>query len=112
RGFKVFSERAGCGLCHAPPFYTDLGYHRRGVGQRRPDGTFLDVGRFRATRKRADVGAFKTPTLRHLTLTAPYFHDGSAGSLEKAVARELARQRLSSPLTDVEVAQLIAFLRS
>ena len=44
-----------------------------------------DVGRFKVTNKPEDTGAFKTPTLRDVARSAPYFHDGSAQTLEAAV---------------------------
>jgi cytochrome c peroxidase len=44
-----------------------------------------DVGRFKVTGRPADTGAFKTPTLRDIARSAPYFHDGSAATLEQAV---------------------------
>jgi cytochrome c peroxidase len=49
-----------------------------------------DVGRFKVTNKPEDTGAFKTPTLRDVAKSAPYFHDGSAPTLEAAVDIMLA----------------------
>jgi cytochrome c peroxidase len=44
-----------------------------------------DLGRFKFTNRPEDTGAFKTPTLRDVAKSAPYFHDGSAKTLEEAV---------------------------
>ena len=44
-----------------------------------------DVGRFKVSNKPEDTGAFKTPTLRDISKSAPYFHDGSTATLEEAV---------------------------
>jgi cytochrome c peroxidase len=49
-----------------------------------------DPGRFTVTKKPEDTGAFKTPTLRDVAKSAPYFHDGSAKTLEEAVDIMLA----------------------
>ena len=92
-GFKVFSEsdRANCTLCHLPPLQTDTLYHNIGVGfdQSEPDlgrGGFLARSLPEQTVEAETLrGAFKTPTLRSITDTAPYFHDGSARTLEEAV---------------------------
>ena len=92
-GFEVFSssEKANCTLCHLPPLYTDTLYHNIGVGfdQNEPDlgrGAFLARSLSERTVETETLnGAFKTPTLRSITKTAPYFHDGSAETLEEAV---------------------------
>jgi cytochrome c peroxidase len=106
-GLAVFSKRAGCATCHPPPLYTDLGFHDRGVAL---DQRARDPGRMRVTADERQLGAFKTPGLRGLVNTAPYFHDGSAATLEAAVDAELARDRIS--LSPSERAQLLAFLRA
>jgi cytochrome c peroxidase len=103
-GFKVFTERAGCATCHTPPLYADHEFHARGVGDE------SDPGRARVTAASRHSGAFKTPTLRGLLETAPYFHDGSTATLEAAVDHELARSE--RPLSPEERRQLIEFLRA
>ena len=62
--------------------FTDLQYHNVGIGM---DQDQPEVGRFKVTNKPEDTGAFKTPTLRDIAKSAPYFHDGSAPNLEDAV---------------------------
>lgn len=103
-GFRVFTERAGCATCHTPPLYTDNQFHARGVGDEK------DPGRARVTADSRHSGAFKTPGLRGLVETAPYFHDGSAATLEAAVDHELARSERS--LSPEERRQLTEFLRA
>ena len=61
---------------------TDQQYHNVGIGM---DQKEPDVGRFKVTNKPEDTGAFKTPTLRDIAKSAPYFHDGSAQTLEEAL---------------------------
>jgi cytochrome c peroxidase len=81
--------------------------------------TDLDVaalGRFNVTRDPRDIAAFKTPSLRNVSITAPYMHDGSIDTLEKAVDLELYGRgtglRYPIVLTASEKADLVEFLRS
>ena len=106
-GAEVFSRRAGCASCHPPPLYTDLGYHDRGVS---PADRGIDPGRMRVTTDPRDRGAFKTPTLRGAVYTAPYFHDGSAATLDQAIDAELERSGVR--LLPEEKTQLVEFVRS
>ena len=82
-GYKLFGAK-GCTNCHQPPLFTDVAYHNVGVGAA-PDAGEADKGRTDATKEAADEGKFKTPTLRDVAKTAPYFHDGSAASLDDAI---------------------------
>jgi cytochrome c peroxidase len=82
-GLKVFRGKGGCANCHAGPNFTDERFHNTGVAWR--DERFDDDGRFAVSEIERDRGAFKTPTLRDLTRTAPYMHDGSLGTLEEVV---------------------------
>lgn len=81
RGWEVF-KTAKCNGCHDGVLFTDQQFHNVGIGMDAPEP---DKGRFNATKKEEDTGAFKTPTLRDIARTAPYFHDGSAATLEDAV---------------------------
>jgi cytochrome c peroxidase len=127
-GFDVFSldDKANCTLCHLPPLYTDTLFHNIGVGfdSDTPDlgrGAFLARQEPPAEDAAEFNGAFKTPTLRNVTLHAPYFHDGSAATLEEAVdyvlsgghANEWLDERMQPrTITDEEKAQLMEFLRA
>src|SRR6185437_13933813 len=82
RGFAIFRNKAGCAGCHAPPLYTDNGFHDVGIGFDKPEP---DLGRGKISKDEKENGAFKTPTLRSVTTHAPYFHDGRAATLEDAV---------------------------
>src|SRR5687767_13622443 len=81
RGFEVF-KTAKCTNCHDGVLLTDQQFHNVGVGMDAPEP---DKGRFNATKKEEDTGAFRTPTLRDIAKSAPYFHDGRAATLEDAV---------------------------
>lgn len=74
-GLDVFRGKGNCTACHVGPTLSDGLIHNTGVAWR--DGTLTDVG--------AGAGRFRTPTLREITRTAPYMHDGSLTSLEAVV---------------------------
>ncbi len=83
RGRKLFfSAKANCAACHVGANFTDEKYHNLGVGM---TSEKPDLGREATTGNIADRGAFKTPTLRNVALTAPYMHDGSQKTLEEVV---------------------------
>ncbi len=120
-GYKVFMEKAACATCHAPPLFSDMNYHNVGIGYK--DNDSPDVGRFKVTNAERDTGAFKTPTLRGVARSAPYFHDGSIDNLRDAVAYMASGgHRDNNPqidplmqdrqLEDNEVDQIVAFLES
>jgi len=81
RGWNIF-QSIKCNNCHDGVLFTDQQYHNIGIGM---DQKEPDVGRFKVTQNPQDTGAFKTPTLRDIARSAPYFHDGSAKTLEEAV---------------------------
>jgi cytochrome c peroxidase len=85
RGLLVFTGTGGCALCHLGPNFTDNVFHNASTSPPRGDGTRADEGRARVTGQEADRGAFLTPTLRQVTLTEPYFHDGSAVTLADVI---------------------------
>lgn len=81
RGWNIF-QAIKCTNCHDGVLFTDQQYHNVGIGMDQKDP---DLGRFKVTNKPEDTGAFKTPTLRDIAKSAPYFHDGSAQTLEAAL---------------------------
>lgn len=104
----------GCASCHQG---TNVGgnlYQRFGVMEDAFDGRELaerDYGRMQVTGREEDAHVFRVPSLRNVALTAPYFHDGSATTLEDAV-RHMGRVQLGTLLDDLEVRQIVAFLHS
>ena len=60
-------------------------YHNLGVGWDAASKTMADKGRNDVTKADVDIGAFKTPTLRDVSLTAPYMHDGSEATLADVI---------------------------
>ena len=83
RGLRLFTGRAGCAECHLGPSLTDEKFHNTGVAFR--SGSPADVGRALVTGLQEDRGAFKTPTLRQVAVTAPYMHDGSFPTLASVI---------------------------
>lgn len=74
RGLHLFRTAARCANCHHGPNLTDDRFHNIGLSYY---GRKLeDLGRYRVTGEAADVGAFRTPSLRNLERTAPYMHNG------------------------------------
>ena len=90
RGLAAFRDpaRGNCAACHTIgkhyALFTDGKFHNIGVGVD-PTGELTDLGRYSQTKIDADRGAFKTPTLRNVALTAPYMHDGSEKTLQQVV---------------------------
>lgn len=88
RGLELFSGRARCSVCHQLgqefALFTDGQFHNLGVGAN-ARGELADLGRYNVTKADADKGAFKTPTLRSITQTRPYMHDGSLSSLSEVL---------------------------
>jgi len=85
RGFSVFVDpsKGNCVVCHSAPNFTDNGFHNLGLASW--GKTSPDMGRYAQKPVQTMKGAFKTPQLRGIALTAPYFHDGSAISLMDVV---------------------------
>lgn len=117
-GQTLFSGKAGCAACHTPGLFTDNAYHNVGIGMA---AETPDVGRAKPSKDKTKTGAFKTPSLRDVAKTAPYFHDGSVATLKEAVklmtsgghANEFKDAlMIDRSLTDKEVDQLVAFLEA
>ena len=112
RGLRLFRRKGNCANCHEISFdnalFMDNRFYNIGVGFQRlesklddivlsvkagekaedlglTDEEYSELGRFNVTNKIADMGKFKTPTLRNISLTAPYMHDGSMETLEQVI---------------------------
>lgn len=111
RGWTLFNGKARCNECHAAnavsPLFSDQKFHNIGIAARKQDFTalakqalgvvragdqkqidelaiqtkFSELGRFLVTKRENEIGAFKTPNLRNVGVTAPYMHDGSFATL-------------------------------
>jgi cytochrome c peroxidase len=77
RGLHLFRTRARCANCHHGPLLTDGGFHDLGLSYYGRE--LQDLGRYEVTKDPADVGRFKTPSLRNVGRTEPYMHNGLFG---------------------------------
>lgn len=80
-GLHLF-KKIGCAHCHSGPNFTSGFFVNIGIGMDSPNP---DLGRYKVTQDESDLGAFKIPTLRDISKTAPYMHDGSLKSLEEVI---------------------------
>jgi cytochrome c peroxidase len=111
-GLEVFVGK-GCATCHNGVNVGGAGYFPFGLVEA-PDAELRPVedrGRFAVTNTEADEYVFKSPSLRNIALTAPYFHSGKVWDLTTAV-RVMGTAQLGAELTDSEVAAIVAFLGS
>jgi cytochrome c peroxidase len=89
RGQSLFfgDQVAGCFHCHGGFNFSDGAFHNTGLYN--IPGSFHyplpNLGIYQQTRKLADAGKFRTPSLRNIALTAPYMHDGSIATLEEVL---------------------------
>lgn len=91
RGAFLFFGRGRCAVCHSGPLFSDFAFHSIGVKESAAeiDGLSPDLGRSLVTGQTSDGYKFRTPPLRNVTLTAPYFHNGCAPTLEAAIMRHI-----------------------
>ncbi len=111
-GLALFVEK-GCAGCHNGVNVGGAAYFPFGVVER-PGPDVLppgDKGRFEVTRSEADEYVFKSPTLRNVELTAPYFHSGAVWELDDAVEL-MGSAQLGAALTAEEREAVVAFLRT
>jgi cytochrome c peroxidase len=117
RGEVLFySEALACGSCHSGILFTDQSYHNIGLYT-----TYADEGRARLTLDSADLGKFKTPSLRNVAITAPYMHNGSLATLDAVLVHfnnggvgHVNQSELIKPLglNGSELSDLKSFLES
>ncbi|MFB3788293.1 MAG: cytochrome-c peroxidase [bacterium] len=120
KGWELFNQKL-CSTCHTPPVFSNWGFYNAGVGT---DKKEPDLGRMVVTKLESDKGAFRVPSLRGVEQTGPYFHDGSAETLEEAVKfmagggkdnpnlHPLFQALKAQKTTEKEILQLVAFLKS
>jgi len=149
RGWALFNGKGRCSNCHAfgttSPLFSDQKFHNIGIAAHKTDFIGLarratgivrsgdlkqidevaiqtdltELGRFLVTKQSNDIGAFKTPTLRNIAITAPYMHDGSMATLWDVMDHynkggvpnpnlDGGMQRLG--LTEPEIDDMVAFL--
>jgi cytochrome c peroxidase len=82
RGRDLFFGKAQCSACHVGQDLSDESFHNLGIGMEAKEP---DLGRYVVTKVEKDKGAFRTPSVRNIALTAPYMHDGSLKTLREVV---------------------------
>jgi cytochrome c peroxidase len=114
RGYDIF-KAYGCGACHQGMNVGGSMFQKFGIFQEAPaphdPTTPVDLGRFLLTQVPRDREVFRVPSLRNVALTAPYFHDGRAPTLESAVAI-MARVQLGRTLTQEDIHAIVQFLHT
>ncbi len=149
RGWELFQGKGRCSACHAfnavSPLFSDQKFHNIGIAAHKQNfaelarkaaavlrtgdtkqldelalqTSYSELGRFLVTKNEADIGAFKSETLRNIGVTAPYMHDGSLASLWDVMDHynkggvpnpylDGGMQRLG--LSEAEIDDLVAFL--
>ena len=113
-----FGSRANCTACHVGPNLTDEKYHNLGVGM---EAEKPDLGRHDHTKNDEHQGAFKTPTIRNVALSAPYMHDGTQKTLEEVVEwynkgghanDHLSKDVKKLDLSDQDMKDLVEFMKA
>lgn len=114
KGYALF-QSYGCVSCHQGVNVGGNMFQTMGVFGNyfddRGNITAADEGRFSVTGRPSDQHKFKVPSLRLVTLTAPYFHDGSIQTLSEAI-QIMARYELGRMIPDDDIQYIIAFLES
>ena len=101
RGMELFYGDGACSSCHAGSILSDMAYHAMGEPQLGPGKTERfeahqrDLGRMRVTNDPADAYAFRTPSLRNVTLTAPYGHAGAYSDLANFLRHHVSSDGLN-----------------
>jgi cytochrome c peroxidase len=113
-GYATFKS-VGCIACHQGANVGGNMFQRFGVlgdyFKDRGNVSEADYGRFNVTHNEADRFVFRVPSLRNVEHTAPYFHDGSAPTLQRAI-QVMATYQLGRSLSDRQVEVIEAFLKS
>lgn len=121
KGFDIFLNKGNCVDCHSGWNLTDNLFHNIAFFEK--GNPKSDVGRFAETQNPADFGKFKTPTLRNVALTAPYFVNGKTPTLKAVIdlynkPNPMGFGQLKDPLikpihlTELESYQLLQFLHA
>ncbi len=114
KGYALF-QSYGCSSCHQGVNLGGNMYEKMGLMgdyfKDRGNLTEADKGRFNVTKDPANLHEFRVPSLRNVALTAPYFHDGTAQTLEQAI-EVMVKYQLGRPMPVEDLQAIAAFLRS
>jgi len=121
-GFELFKGKAHCTDCHDGFNFSDGSFHNIGLSDGDLHGK--ELGRYLVKRRAAWYGVMKTPTLRDVVKSKPYFHDGSVKTLEEAThicgnggryehnVKNKSTFMLDRNLTKSDISKIVAFLGS
>ena len=110
-GLKLFMDK-GCAACHSGINMGGTGYFPFGVVERPKEEIMVgDMGRFKVTGTKGDEHVFKSPSLRNIELTPPYFHSGKVWSLKEAV-QVMGSAQLGATITEGEANKIVGFLKT
>ena len=121
-GFDLFKGKAKCTDCHDGFNFTDGSFHNIGLNDGELKGR--ELGRYLVKKRGAWYGVMKTPTLRDVTKSFPYFHDGSVKTLEEATSicagggryennvKNKSLSMVDRNLTKSEIGKIVTFMES
>lgn len=111
QGYHLFNS-LGCVACHQGLNIGGNLFQKFGIfGTPKGGAKIADEGRYTVTRSDRDRGVYRVPSLRNVAITAPYFHDGRAATLEAAVDT-MAQDQLGRPLAAKERGLIVKFLNT
>lgn len=111
KGLKIFMDK-GCASCHGGINLGGTGYFPFGVVEKpKAEITAGDMGRFTVTGVQSDEYVFKSPSLRNIALTPPYFHSGKVWSLKEAVAI-MGSAQLGISLNQDQIDKIVLLLKT
>lgn len=121
-GFELFKTKAFCMDCHDGFNFTDGSFHNVGLNAGELKGK--ELGRYNVKKRAAWYGVMKTPTLRDVTKSYPYFHDGSVKTLEEATelcakggrhttnVKNKSTSMKDRNLSKAEIDKIVAFMKT
>lgn len=110
-GLQLFMDK-GCAGCHGGINMGGTGYFPFGVVEKpKAEISAGDTGRFKVTGAKSDEYVFKSPSLRNIAITAPYFHSGRVWGLKDAVAI-MGSAQMGFTLSDKESESIVVFLKA
>lgn len=112
-GLQIFIS-TGCVACHSGNVLGGNIYQKFGIYDdywKHTNSKIIDEGKFQVTKIENDKYIFKSPSLRNIEKTYPYFHDGSVNDLKEAVTI-MAKVQLNKELSESDLNALVAFLNS
>ena len=109
-GQKLFFGVAKCNTCHKAPLFSDDDFHQIQPENQKVYNGMIDNGLSDVTANQKDKNVFRTPSLRNVALSFPYWHDGSANTLEEAIRKH--NLKINHKLSHRDINKIIAFLKT